>query len=54
MAGCHEAGAKPDKYPEKPIDEGLVIAVAGNPNCGKSALFNAFTGIRQGIDRLRF
>jgi ferrous iron transport protein B len=25
----------------------LTIALAGNPNCGKSALFNAFTGIRQ-------
>ena len=25
----------------------IVIALAGNPNCGKSALFNAFTGIRQ-------
>jgi len=25
----------------------LTIAVAGNPNCGKSALFNALTGIRQ-------
>jgi ferrous iron transport protein B len=23
------------------------IAIAGNPNCGKSALFNLFTGIRQ-------
>ncbi|MCW8906591.1 MAG: 50S ribosome-binding GTPase, partial [Sedimenticola sp.] len=23
------------------------IALGGNPNCGKSALFNAFTGIRQ-------
>jgi ferrous iron transport protein B len=25
----------------------LIIALAGNPNCGKSALFNDFTGIRQ-------
>ena len=29
------------------LDHGLTIALAGNPNCGKSALFNAFTGIRQ-------
>ncbi len=28
-------------------DNSLTIALAGNPNCGKSALFNAFTGIRQ-------
>jgi len=25
----------------------VTIALGGNPNCGKSALFNAFTGIRQ-------
>jgi len=25
----------------------ITIALAGNPNCGKSALFNTFTGIRQ-------
>ncbi len=28
-------------------DSLLTIAIAGNPNCGKSALFNTFTGIRQ-------
>jgi len=28
-------------------DDGLTIALAGNPNCGKTALFNALTGIRQ-------
>ncbi len=28
-------------------NDNLTIALAGNPNCGKSALFNAFTGIRQ-------
>jgi len=30
-----------------PHATGLHIALAGNPNCGKSALFNTFTGIRQ-------
>lgn len=30
-----------------PSVRALTIAVAGNPNCGKSALFNALTGIRQ-------
>jgi ferrous iron transport protein B len=42
MGGCHDTG--------RPVSRNraaLTIALAGNPNCGKSALFNAFTGIRQ-------
>jgi len=41
------------KYADQPnnsSDRGsrpLTLALAGNPNCGKSALFNALTGIRQ-------
>lgn len=35
------------KSTASPAATGLTIAIAGNPNCGKSALFNAFTGIRQ-------
>ncbi len=43
MACCEQDG---QAIPEKPAGA-LTIALAGNPNCGKSALFNAFTGIRQ-------
>ena len=42
MAGCCESGA-----PVTRSGSALTVALAGNPNCGKSALFNAFTGIRQ-------
>lgn len=42
MPGCCE----PDGGHIKP-KAALTIALAGNPNCGKSALFNSFTGIRQ-------
>jgi len=42
MGGCHDTGR-----PATRNRAALTIALAGNPNCGKSALFNAFTGIRQ-------
>ncbi len=38
---------KPRTPASGPPSSPLTIAVAGNPNCGKSALFNALTGIRQ-------
>ncbi|WML36840.1 ferrous iron transport protein B [Clostridium sp. OS1-26] len=31
------------------MDKELVIALAGNPNCGKTSLFNALTGSRQHV-----
>ncbi|MBV8392475.1 MAG: 50S ribosome-binding GTPase, partial [Alphaproteobacteria bacterium] len=32
-----------------PIRTAPVIALVGNPNCGKTALFNALTGSRQKV-----
>jgi len=42
MGSCHDT-----RRPVSRNRAALTIALAGNPNCGKSALFNAFTGIRQ-------
>jgi ferrous iron transport protein B len=39
---CHEAST-----PVERDSQCLNIALAGNPNCGKTALFNTLTGIRQ-------
>lgn len=41
----HDYLASQVKQPTTPAY--MNIALAGNPNCGKSALFNTFTGIRQ-------
>ncbi len=43
MGCCEETSRNPEPRGDRP----LTIALAGNPNCGKTALFNALTGIRQ-------
>ncbi len=44
MACCDSESEQKDA---SSIPDRLHLALAGNPNCGKSALFNTFTGIRQ-------
>ena len=42
ISGCGES----ETATRKPLDK-TVIALAGNPNVGKSSIFNAMTGLRQ-------
>ncbi|MBP7949819.1 MAG: ferrous iron transport protein B [Verrucomicrobiales bacterium] len=35
--------------PVRQSEEGLVYALVGNPNCGKTTLFNALTGLKQKV-----
>jgi ferrous iron transport protein B len=43
--------AQPLEYRPVPRDPGvrLTVALAGNPNCGKTTIFNALTGLRQKV-----
>ncbi len=46
MAGCdHCAGTTP----AKPTDGDITVALAGNPNTGKSSIFNLLTGANQHV-----
>jgi ferrous iron transport protein B len=47
MGCCADSDKTVTDANNAPGDGSLTIALAGNPNCGKSALFNTFTGIRQ-------
>src|SRR5688572_2095194 len=47
---------EPPTHAERPAGEGvgreagqLVVALAGNPNAGKTSIFNALTGLRQKV-----
>ena len=47
MACCDDTNPPRSTKASTSKTSALTLAIAGNPNCGKSALFNAFTGIRQ-------
>ncbi len=43
------AGLRPQPFPPEPAVRPLRVALVGNPNSGKSTLFNALTGRRQRV-----
>ena len=47
MACCDDTNTSSPTNAGNSETSSLTLAIAGNPNCGKSALFNTFTGIRQ-------
>ena len=49
MPTCHNSPAAPDLHAKTSTPPTLTLALAGNPNCGKTTLFNALTGLRQKV-----
>jgi ferrous iron transport protein B len=45
--GCETCDGCPSASVACPSSKRLAVGITGNPNCGKSALFNALTGIHQ-------
>jgi ferrous iron transport protein B len=46
-ASCHEPSSAGQA--EHPVTANRTMAVVGNPNCGKTTVFNALTGMRQKV-----
>jgi ferrous iron transport protein B len=42
----HRISDKPDKNQRRSGDDPFLVVLTGNPNCGKTTLFNALTGLR--------
>src|SRR3954464_6294716 len=50
MSSCHTVShATADSAKSTAAKAGLTVALAGNPNCGKTTIFNALTGLRQKV-----